>query len=91
MYDDIPVAHLPADFAESQLPKNFYMPIGDTVYLSNVYVLNNAAILKVSQVSDLLATLGYCFRVDCEKDQSLVNTLQFAAEVLEQVISAQDF
>ncbi|EGK08328.1 hypothetical protein QG044_10005 [Kingella kingae] len=86
MYD-IPPAHLPADFAESNLSQNLYIAHGDTVYLSDVFVLNNAAILEISRVADMLATLGYCISADDKHKQALLNTLQLAAELLERTIN----
>lgn len=90
MYD-IPPSHLPADFANSNLPKNLYVCNGDTVYLKDVHVLNNAAILKVSQVLDLLVTLGNCFVADSEREQALISSLQLAASALEQAIHHENF
>ena len=83
-----PVAHLPDDFSVSRNPKALYVSSCEVVCLDDVFVLNNASFLQISRVSDLLSVFR-TLHAKNEQEQSLFSTLQFAAELLNEVISAE--
>lgn len=79
-----PAAHLPDDFSNSQNPQTFHV-INKQLHLDEVFILNNAAILQLNRVADVLATLGYCIPAADRNEQSLFNTLQLTSELLKRI------
>lgn len=79
-----PAAHLPDDFSNSQNPQTFHV-INKQLNLDEIFILNNAAILQLNRVADVLATLGYCIPAADRNEQSLFNTLQLTSELLKRI------
>lgn len=76
-----PAAHLPDDFSHSANPQTFYA-VNQHLHLDDVFILNNAAILQLNRLADVLATLGYCIPAADGNQQSLFSTLQLVSELL---------